>query len=257
MDSEKGFTLVELLVVVAVIGVLLGIGVVVFNNITDTTRKRADEATVRVLNSATMMLAITDGKSLATVFTGIADDIAKQEHLRDKGVLESVPKPAQQGQAFRWSEEALAWIAGSKVYVLTVADYISNLPGGKSVSTYTNTTEKNIEIPQGVTHIGGNAFQNMNIESVILPDTLTNIYSNAFNGNRLRVIVIPENVSLIGTEAFASNPDLTTIIMKKDEVTIQNNMLGGGWGNNGFRDAYTAGGAGTYKLINGVWTKTS
>lgn len=59
MKQHHGFTLVELLVVIAIVGILLGIGIVAFHSVQDTARRRADEATVRVLNSATTMLELS------------------------------------------------------------------------------------------------------------------------------------------------------------------------------------------------------
>ena len=50
--NKKGFTLVELMVVVAIIGVLTLIAVPVYNNVTENARKKADLATIKSIQTA-------------------------------------------------------------------------------------------------------------------------------------------------------------------------------------------------------------
>ncbi|MCL6560415.1 MAG: prepilin-type N-terminal cleavage/methylation domain-containing protein, partial [Firmicutes bacterium] len=57
-NSEKGFTLVELMVVIVIIGILVGIAVPIYNATQNRARTNADNANVRTLQgAAAQMLA--------------------------------------------------------------------------------------------------------------------------------------------------------------------------------------------------------
>lgn len=78
LNSQKGFTLAELLIVVAIIAVLVAISIPVFNSQLEKSREATDEANIRAAYSEVMAAALTetvagttDGKVNVTVANGV------------------------------------------------------------------------------------------------------------------------------------------------------------------------------------------
>ena len=81
--NEKGFTLVELMVVVVIIGILVAIAVPIYNNVTARAQTNACVANQRTIDGAVLMWKIETGD--ANEWPDIAD-------LVDSGFLLSEPK---------------------------------------------------------------------------------------------------------------------------------------------------------------------
>lgn len=74
-------------------------------------------------------------------------------------------------------------------------------------------------IPEGVTFICDNAFQNMPVDEVILPNSLQAIGEDSFSNTNISEIVIPPNVERIDRFAFARNEFLEKVTMNSDKIS--------------------------------------
>lgn len=83
-------------------------------------------------------------------------------------------------------------------------------PAGKGTS-YT--------IPNGVTAIGRQAFEDCGLTSIVIPDSVVSIGDWAFYGNKLSSVVMPGSVVSIGDWAFQGNK-VTSVVIPNSAVSI-------------------------------------
>lgn len=109
LKKQEGFTLVELMIVVVILGILAGIGVQQYGNIQERARKAADEANKKVLtNAANMWLIMNggfDGENEATkTFDGeenelvpdYVDEWPRNPYTNDKDYVVTITKTVKE-----------------------------------------------------------------------------------------------------------------------------------------------------------------
>lgn len=72
-------------------------------------------------------------------------------------------------------------------------------------------------IPDGITHIGINAFRYNNIKEISIPDSVNHIGAGAFSSNELVKVTLPGGIKYIGSDTFSNN--------KLESITIPEGVL--------------------------------
>lgn len=104
--KRRGFTLIEMVIVITIIGILSGIAVTKFSQVQKNAKESADYATASNLATAAM-IAINDGKSV-----NISD-------LASGGYIEFVPKPKSVSGDFtitKGSDDSIKITAGGNTF---------------------------------------------------------------------------------------------------------------------------------------------
>lgn len=91
-------------------------------------------------------------------------------------------------------------------------------------STFSNTEHLNeIELPNSVTTIGSEAFQNSGLFSIVLPNSLEKISNSVFRYcKNLGSITLPDSVTSIGEFAFEGCSTLTSVTIGNNVTNIYN-----------------------------------
>lgn len=125
--NKKGFTLVELVVVIAILGVLAAIAVPKLTNTLTNSKDKADLATARVIESAVQMFqANSPGNALPVVgdfkSTGDMKDYLSAKDLTDSGVK----APLNTANAFYYNDTTGAVVVNVSTTVPDGFTKISN-----------------------------------------------------------------------------------------------------------------------------------
>ena len=275
-DVSKGFTLVELLIVLVVVGILSGLVILTSSRVLNRTRVNADISTVRSLNTATVIYKTLRNLYLNNdVFDDLNNDKDRIQALLVSGQISSAPVPSVSGTSFSWNIASQKWIISGDItpsdlsgYALKPSDfnanptYIGIFRNGLISGLYKNESPKAIIIPKEmendfgnveyVTRIWQDIFKGKGLTSVVIPEGIERIHARAFQNNQLTEIDFPTSINRIDLLAFAGNTLLTKITIGQG-VLIENNAFPS---HATFTAAYgTPGTAGTYILTGGTWAR--
>ena len=105
---------------------------------------------------------------------------------------------------------------GRWAYVGTVTDVEPSAFNGEQAI-------RSIALPEGITYIGHNAFNNSTLESITLPESLVEIDQYAFSKCNLTEITLPANLETLGSSAF--DYEGTSRVSPLTKVVFEGNKL--------------------------------
>jgi prepilin-type N-terminal cleavage/methylation domain-containing protein len=122
--SNKGLTLVELLIVIVVIGIIGGFTGVSVTNIVHNTRVKVDSRNVDTLNSVTANYANWNMITSSDIFAGLSTDEERMQVLISEGALSKTVEAQQNGASFEWDVTEQRWTLVGGEYI--ALDGVSN-----------------------------------------------------------------------------------------------------------------------------------
>jgi prepilin-type N-terminal cleavage/methylation domain-containing protein len=105
---KKGFTLIELIVVIAIIAILSMIMIPGLFNYIETTNNSVDMANLRTLNTATSLYKVEAAPN-GDLFDGFSSDLSRQSKLVELSYIREIVSPRKSGANFYWSIDKQVW----------------------------------------------------------------------------------------------------------------------------------------------------
>lgn len=113
-SDRRGLTLVELLIVLAIVGILVGATAVAVRPLMQAAAARADQRALSALNDATASYQVIEDKPSNDVFGGATTDGERLALLVEHGYVTHVPTPQQAGLRFRWNGDRAIWVLAAE-----------------------------------------------------------------------------------------------------------------------------------------------
>ncbi len=285
-EHKKGFTLMEVLVVVAVLGILASIALPRVVAFMGQARLAADQATVSTLNGATSLYRIQSPEADPFEDESKSSE-ALQATLVEGEYLASVLVPKTEDATFAWLLDEEKWylLFDDSFYVISLADGLDmDAAGyftGRLRGSYSGFS-KDIVIPwmldgvvltriwqdvfeakelvavsfeakSQIQQIHARAFYDNNLTQIDFPDSLERIDLWSFKNNNISALHLPSSLHTIESAAFDGNPLIKITI--DSNVQVIGDAAFGEDRTEQFKQAYEVGGAGTYVYEGETWFK--
>ena len=262
--NKNGFTLIELIVAIAIIGVLTAVLVPSYISYIEKSRAASDNYTLGELNEATRVYYVGQPSPNPFEVSGTTDAVLMQTLIL-AGFFSETPVPKQQDASYTWDYSSKLWLLSGTIedltHVLTDGEVMFGTASDwfkHAIMNYTGTATE-IAIPNtindvNIARIYQDAFKGKNLTSVTFSDDsgIVQIHARAFQNNKLTEIALPTSLQTLDTRAFYGN-NITKVTIGSG-VTVSDSVFGN---DNLFRNAYIANGksAGTYIYKDGSWFK--
>ncbi|MDD2371281.1 MAG: leucine-rich repeat protein [Firmicutes bacterium] len=259
---KKGFTLIEVIVVVSIISILAAVSIPVFSNYISETKSVTDNHTLSVLNKVTSLYSAGITNNNDPFKDGTLNDNQLLQILVDNGFFTNTPEPQQKNLTFSWSYSDQTWSLTSTIvsiiHELTNTDITLGTGGytGSIVGSYSGS-QKAILIPKtingiNILAINQDVFNGKELTSVFFSSdsNITRIHARAFKSNSITEISLPANLARIDYGAFLNN-NITKVTIGSN-VYMESRVF---QNSDSFRTAYYINGAGTYVYNGTSWTK--
>ena len=253
--SKRGLALSEVLVVLAVTGILASLLLFMLPRIIENAKKTSDVASLKLLDQATTIYKTTNNIGGSDAFKGIYTDSARLKALYDSGNIDRITVPRTEEGVFSWGLYDQKWgvvhvVSGREVEMAQSGGFTGRIMGSYSGD------EKIIKIPASINgttvkEVHQDVFKDKGLTSLVLEEGIERLHARSFMDNDLTEIVLPNSLTRLDYGAFLNNP-LTKVTIGPNVQIIEGGVF---QKNDLFVVAYNAGGAGTYVFTKGNWVK--